>query len=64
MADEERKELKTQPRVRDVRIQELIIVEVLEGKGTSESPARRVKYVYDMEGQLVAMDDPCKGSET
>lgn len=64
MTDEERKELKTQPRVRNVRAEEVMVIEVLEGKGTVESIARIVKYVYNMEGQLIAMDDPCKGSET
>jgi len=36
------------------KLSEVIITEVMEGDGTSESPLRRVIYVYSKDGNLMA----------
>lgn len=53
--------IKTLPNLRSAKAVTLICVVVLEGAGKSpEDPFREVTYYYDMDGNLVAKQDPCK----
>ena len=52
----------------DVRVIEVISVEIAEGAGTEESPARRVIYYYDRQGSVLARvdkweEEKAKGSQ-
>lgn len=38
---------------------EVVVTEVYEGEGTQESVGRIVTYYSDLEGNLLAVNDPC-----
>jgi hypothetical protein len=47
--------------MRSPRVEEVIITEnELRGKGTEESPYRRVIQVWTKDGTLIAEKDPCE----
>jgi len=49
----------TQDVIRSCIISKVIIVSFLRGKGTDEDRYRLVHQYYDLEGNLLAENDPC-----
>ena len=46
------------PNLRGISFEECIVVKTLEGKGLVGNPARRVTWVFDRAGLLLAWHDP------
>ena len=46
---------------KEVRVQQVIVTHnLVRGQGTEESPFRKVRQVWSMEGELIAERDPCQ----
>ena len=43
-----------------VKIEKVIIVKSVVGKGTKEDLCREITEIYDLKGRLIARIDPCK----
>ena len=52
-----------QSNFRSSKIIEVVVTEVYEGMGTQESTKRIVTYYSDLEGTLLAVNDPCPGGK-
>ena len=46
--------------VNSVKIEKVIIVKSVIGKGTKEDLIREITEIYNLKGQLIARIDPCK----
>ena len=46
--------------VNSVKIEKLIIVKSVVGKGTKEDLYREITEIYNLKGHLIARIDPCK----
>lgn len=46
--------------VNSVKIEKVIIVKSVVGKGTKEDLSREITEIYDLKGRLIAIIDPCK----
>ena len=46
--------------VNSVKIEKVIIVKSVIGKGTKEDLSREITEIYDLKGRLIARIDPCK----
>lgn len=47
-------------RLDSLKVEKVIVLELLRGEGTEEDMCRTVIQYYDMEGQLLFEIDPCK----
>lgn len=48
---------------RSSRIEEIIVTETLQGNGTEKHPRRIVTTYWSKEGELLAVNDSCKGED-
>ena len=54
------KEFVRNSNVNSVKIEKVIIVKSVVGKGTKEDLCREITEIYNLKGQLIARIDPCK----
>ena len=54
------KEFLRNSNVNSVKIEKVIIVKSVVGKGTKEDLCREITEIYNLKGRLIARIDPCK----